>query len=495
MEFKTKPYKHQLDCFERNKDKEYYAYLMEMGTGKSKVLLDTARYMCEKNWINAILIFANKGSYTNWVESEIPAHWHNPNMDTRIFLWKASMTKKEQKEFKVINDPPFTHMRASNGKDVKEIRFLVMNIEALAYERSFKVAKKFVEMHGALVAVDESTTIKNIKAKRTKAAFKIGKLAKTRRIMTGSVVDNNPLDSFAQFEFLEPACLGFASYYSFQNHYAEMIDMTTKNSPRSFKVVTGYKNMEDLQKRMADNAFIIKKDECLDLPKKIYQKFYVELTDEQKVAYAQLTKHSLMTINDEIVSVKIVLTKLLRLHQLVCGHAKDDEGKVHTIKSNRLPALLDVLDEVSGQIIIWANYREDIFAITKAIKEAYKDVKKSEVLTYFGDTSQEDRDFAKKVFKRGADTKGVRFLVGNPQTGGYGITLTGANTVIYYSNNFDAEKRNQSEDRCHRIGQTGSVTYIDLIAKGTIDEKILEALKKKKSLSDTITTSNWQEFF
>jgi SNF2 family DNA or RNA helicase len=461
--FKTVPFNHQGDCWERNRRLKYFAYLMEMGTGKSKVLLDTASYMFDEGIINAVIIFANKGSYTNWTEQEIPAHFPYERITTEVFLWKSSMNKSEQKVFSRIFSDNMT-----------EMKILVMNIEALAYERSRKVAERFVNAYQTLAVVDESTTIKNMKAKRTKAALKIGRLAKARRIMTGSVVDNNPLDAYSQFEFLAPGCLGFQSYYSFRNYYAELADMTTKNSPRPFKIVVGYKNIDDLHKRLAKISFIIKKKECLDLPPKIYQRFEVDLTPEQKRLYEDLRQRSITEISGEMVSVKIVLTKLLRLHQLVCGHIKDDEGKVYEVPNNRVSALKTVLEEVSGQAIIWANYRDDIFAIDKFLRKEYdKDPKKEScVLTYFGDTSDANRTLAKETFKRGQDTQGKRFLVGNPQTGGYGLNLTGANTVIYYSNSFDAEKRNQSEDRAHRIGQTDKVTYIDIVAPGTIDEKV-----------------------
>lgn len=477
--FKTKPFKHQSDCFELNLRKKYFAYLMEMGTGKSKILLDTAAYMYDQGWITSLLIFANKGSYANWVTAEIPVHMPE-HISTEVFLWKSNMGIKEKAEFKKVF---IEHVG---------LKILVMNIESLAYDRSYKIAYKFANLYKTLSVVDESTTIKNPKAKRTKAAMNISKLSVARRIMTGSVVDNNPLDSYSQFEFLQPGCLGFMSFYSFRNQYAEMIDMTTKNSPRAFKVVTGYKNMNDLHERIAKNSFIIKKEECLDLPPKIYQKYEVELTVEQKKMYAELKERSLTEINDEMVSVKIILTKLLKLHQLVCGHVKDDEGNVHEVPSKRIEALDTILEEVSGQAIIWANYRDDIHTITCYLKKKYG---QGSTVTYFGDTSDEERNFAKETFKRGNDTQGVRFLVGNPQTGGYGLTLTGANTVIYYSNSFDAEKRNQSEDRAHRIGQTDKVTYIDIVATGTIDEKILEALRKKKSLAEQITISNWLGYF
>jgi SNF2 family DNA or RNA helicase len=478
--FKTKPFKHQQDCFDRSYDKKFYALLMEMGTGKSKVILDTAAWMFDAGHINAVIIFANKGSYMNWITNEIPVHMPD-HIPRKVTYWKANLGKREEA---VLN---------SFFKDSFEgLKIFVVNVEALAYQRSFAVALNFTANNRTLAVIDESTTIKNQDAKRTKSAYLIGLKAVARRIMTGSLVDNNPLDAYSQFEFLTHGCLGFTSYYSFRAQFAELDQMTTRNSPRPFKVVVGYKNIDDLRRRIAQHSFIIKKQECLDLPPKIYQKYMVDLTPEQAQAYVELAKKCITEVQGEMVSVKIVLTKLLRLHQLVCGHLKDDNGVVHEIKNNRIDALLEILEETSGQVIIWANYREDIQAIEKSLGQKFGN---EAIITYYGDTSDEERATAKMAFFRGNETKGLRFLVGNPQTGAYGLNLTGANTVIYYSNNFDAEKRNQSEDRAHRIGQTEKVTYIDLVCQNTIDEKILNALKEKKNLADTITLSNWGEFF
>ncbi len=479
--FKTVPFKHQQTVFDLSHNKKFFALLMDMGTGKSKVLLDTAAWMFDSGHIDSLLIFANKGSYSNWVTEHIPIHMPD-HITRKVFLWKGHSGRFEYEQgLKDITTVLF-----------QGLKIFIMNIEAIAYPKSFAIAYNFVKAHKCMVVVDESTTIKNQDAKRTKSAIMLGRTAKATRIMTGSVVDNRPLDAYAQFEFLCHGCLGFTSYYSFRSQYAELAEMTTKNSPRAFKVIKGYKNTEDLKRRIEQHSFIIKKEDCLDLPPKVYQKFFVELTEEQQKAYMELKKLSMTEIQGEMVSVKIVLTKLLRLHQLVCGHMKDDTGVIHHVKSNRIDAMMEVIEETNGQVIIWANYVEDIKMISEALRKEYGN---EAVITYYGDTSTEERDRAKHVFKDGNQTEGVRFFVGNPQTGGYGITLTGASTVIYYSNNFDAEKRNQSEDRAHRIGQTKTVTYVDLVARDTVDEKILEALSKKKSLSDEITSSNWKEFF
>jgi len=450
-----------------------------MGTGKSKILLDTAAYIFDQGAISALLIIANKGSYANWVTDEIPIHLPD-HIRRHVVLWQGTSTKKKQRALDALFQ-----------EQGMVLKILVMNIEALAHKSGEDMALRFVNAFPTLTVVDESTTIRNFKAKRTKAAFKVGRLSKVRRIMTGSVVDNRPLDAWAQFEFLDPGCLGFQSYYSFRNQYATMIDMTTRNSPRAFKVITGYRNVQDLHTRLSRLSFIIKKEDCLDLPKKVYQKYYVEMSDEQTKHYQQMKLLCMTEVDGELVSVKLALTQLAKFQQIVCGHVRDDEGNTHTIKNNRLTSLVNILNEVSGQAIVWCTYRHDIFAIEDALKKEFE--KASMVTTYFGDTNTEARERVRRIFKRGNDTEGCRFLVAN-KTGAHGLNLTGATTHIFFSNYFDAEIRNQEEDRSHRIGQTSKVTYIDMVSKDTVDEKVLKVLRAKKNLSDEITVSNWKEF-
>jgi len=479
--FKTVPFKHQLDAWNRTNNHKYFAFLMEMGTGKSKLLIDTAAFMYDQGWINAMIIFGLKGMYTNWIDQikeHIPDH-----IEYEIGLWSANANVTEMNKI--------LHLFYTNKLTFK---ILIMNIESLAFKRSRNLALKFTSAHNTLAVVDESTTIKNPKAARTKAAWDIGKIAKARRILTGSAVDNRPLDIWAQFQFLSNGCLGHTSFYSFKAEYAILEEMKVKNNGvfRQFKTIVGYKNLDNLKKAIEKYSFIVKKKDCLDLPPKIYQKCFVELTEEQKYHYDRLKKESFTQLSEtSLVTTKIVLTKLLRLHQLVCGHLSDDDKNIHSIPHNRLFSLSSLLEEIEGKVIIWANYRASIEEIEVHLKKEYGN---DRVLSYYGDTPQAMRDTARVAFKRGKDSI-VKFLIGNPQTAGYGLDLTAATTVIYYSNSFDAEKRNQSEDRAHRIGQTESVTYIDMIAQGTIDEKILQALKAKKNLSDLITTSNWASFF
>tara|TARA_R110002110_G_scaffold156944_1_gene352543 strand:- start:33 stop:575 length:543 start_codon:yes stop_codon:yes gene_type:complete len=179
----------------------------------------------------------------------------------------------------------------------------------------------------------------------------------------------------------------------------------------------------------------------------------------------------------------------MRLHQITCGHLKNDDGTTTTLKNNRMKELLSLLEEVEGKVIIWANYIYDIENIVKTINEEYGE---DSIVQYYGATSSDDRSKAIKNFQD--PNSKVRFFVGNPQTAGYGITLTAAQTVVYYSNGYDLEKRLQSEDRAHRIGQKKSVTYVDLIAPKTVDEKIVKALRSKMDIANTIMDEDWREW-
>jgi len=285
-------------------------------------------------------------------------------------------------------------------------------------------------------------------------------------------VTNNPLDLFSQAWFLNPHLLGFTSFYTFRAKYAEMVKITAGN--RAFTKVKGFKNLDELTRSIQSWSSRRTKLECLDLPEKIYQYYEVELTDDQKKHYKSLREKAMAELEGQLVSAPIVLTKLLRLHQLVCGHLTTDDGTVIPVDNNRMKALMEVLDEASGKVIIWATYRADIKDIAAALQEEYG---KHAAVSYFGDTTGEDRQEAVRKFQTDPE---CRYFVGNPQTGGFGITLTAATNVVYYSNSYNLEHRLQSEDRAHRIGQKHAVTYVDLICRKSVDEKIVKALREKK---------------
>ena len=449
---------------------------MEMGTGKSKVLIDNIAMLYDKGGIDAAIIVAPKGVYRNWSEKEIPMHMPEHVLN-HIAVWTPSPTKAQKKELVKLFD--ITH----------DLKILVINVEAFSTKKGVAFVEKFILAHNPLLAVDESTTIKNPKAQRTKNLLKLSINTKYRRVLTGFPVTRSPLDLYSQCYFLSPDLLGYASYYSFQNRYAQLINR--KMGARSFRQVVGYQNLEELTKNVNEFSYRVLKKECLDLPDKVYQRREVELSSEQKKVYKELKEYAMAELEShEIVSVTSVLTQILRLHQVVCGFVKHDNGEEVEIKNNRVDELINILEEVRGKTIIWANYQYDI----KRILRTLKDITGAEsVATYYGETPDEERQ---EVIRRFQDPNSeLQYLISNVQTGGYGITLTAASTVIYYSNNYDLEKRLQSEDRAHRIGQTNKVTYIDLVSKGTVDEKIVKALRNKLNLAqEVLGDEKWKDW-
>jgi len=439
---------------------------MEMGTGKSKVLIDNIAMLYDKGKINAALIVAPKGVYHNWERQELPIHMP-AHVLYQIITWSPVETKKQQAALKKL----FIHD--------EDLVIFLMNIEAFSTKKGMRIAEKFLLAHSALMAIDESTTIKSPTASRTKSVLKLRVLAKYRRILTGAPVTKSPLDLYTQCFFLDPDLLDFSSYYTFKNRYAIMVDRNV--GTHSFKHVMGYQRLDELNGKLNDFSYRVLKEDCLDLPEKVYMKRMITLTPEQKRMYGEMKKFALSELEGKKITATSVLAQLVRLHQITCGHLTLDDGDIRTLKNNRIKELLDILEETDGKIIIWAVYRHDIKEITKILSERYG---ANAVESFFGDTLDRDRqDIIDRFQDRESD---LRFFVGNPKTGGYGLTLTASHTVIYYSNSYDLETRLQSEDRAHRISQDKKVTYIDLITEGTVDELIVKNLRGKINLATKI---------
>jgi SNF2 family DNA or RNA helicase len=469
--FKSKPFAHQSKALEMSWDKEVFAYFMEMGTGKSKVLIDNIAMLFNVGKINGALIIAPKGVYKNWFDSEIPSHMPD-YVEKKVGLWRTDPNAKDLK-------PLF-----STGA---ELHILIMNVEAFSTKKGVLFAHKFLSCHNALISIDESTTIKNPNAKRTKSILSLKPLSKFRRILTGSPVTKSPLDLFSQCQFLDPWLLNQSSYYAFRTRYAVCRKINV--SGRQVEIVVGYRNLGELSEKVKPFSYRVLKDDCLDLPPKTYTKRIIELSDEQKKVYKTMKEKAIAFLNGKMVSTATVITQLMRLHQITCGHFTSDDGDVQEIKNNRIDQLMEILEEVEGKAVIWAHYRYDIKKIVEAISKKYGE---NSVVTYYGDTSTDDRQ--KAITKIQDKDSPVRFIVGTPQTGGYGITLTGASTMIYYSNGYDLEKRQQSEARIDRIGQEKPMTYIDIIAEGTVDDKIVQSLRKKVNIASEVMGEELKEW-
>jgi len=462
FKYKTKPYEHQRVALERSYNKTNYGYFMEMGCGKSKVLIDNVAWLYDQKKIDTVVIVAPKGVYRNWQVSEIPAHLRE-DIEHEVYVWNPNPNKDQQRHLK------------EGIEERKKLRIFLVNVEGFATTKVRKYMEMFVRGSSFLLAVDESTTIKNPKAKRTKALVAIGKSASFRRILTGSPVTKSPMDLYSQCGFMDTELLGHDSYYSFQGRYA--ITRTQRMGSHSFQQIVGYRNLEELSTKLDSFSYRVTKDEALDLPAKIYTVREVNLNDKQREYYMSLKKAAIVLLGDgELVSAPAVMTQLLRLQQVLCGHLKTDDGDLVEFKTNRITALLETVEEMSGKIIIWSRFRYDIIKITEELKKVYGC---DSTVNYFGDTSDSDRQAAIRRFQ----FEDARFFVANPQTAGFGLTLTAATNVIYYANDFNLETRIQSEDRCHRIGQHHPVTYVDLVTRGSIDEYIVRSLRAKIDLS------------
>jgi SNF2 family DNA or RNA helicase len=476
-EFKTEPYEHQREAIKRAGERNAFAFLMEMGTGKSKALIDNLGQLHLNKNVNFALIIAPKGVYRNWVTKEIPQHLPD-NIERRVIRWVSSPNKTQQEEMRAVKN------------EFEGLTIFVMNVESFSSKKGQAagdwLAKKFGQ--SGLIAIDESTTIKNPKAKRTKALLKIAHQFKYRRLLTGSPVTRSPMDLYSQCEFLGPRTLGFDSYYAYQGRYA-IINRKTMGA-HSFQQIVGFRHLEELTEKVDEFSFRVLKKDCLDLPEKSYTIRYVSMTDEQLKMYNEI-RHEALTLLDtgELVTVHNVITQMLRLQQVLSGHLKTDDGEMVTFPSNRMDTVMDILAETTGKVILWSRFRYDIQQLSQRIAKEYGE---RCVASYYGDTPDDERQ--EIVTKFQDPDSGLRFFIGNPSTAGYGLTLTEANTVIYYANDFNLETRIQSEDRCHRIGQKNPVTYIDLITENTIDERIVQALRNKIDLGAKVLGEEAREW-
>ena len=475
--YKLKPFDHQTESLECGWDRTEFGYFMEMGTGKSKVLIDNMGMLFLAGKLNFALVIAPKGVYRNWVAKEIPEHMSD-DVPHRVIRWVSGPNKKQKEEMRSVQD------------NFAGLTIFVMNVEAFSSLKGQKAGEWMARALGdyGMIAIDESTTIKNHKAKRTKSLMKIAAQFKYRRLLTGSPVTKSPMDIFAQTEFLRPGLLGYESYYAFQGRYAVM--QRRSMGAQAFQQIVGYKNLDELTSNIDRFSFRVLKKDCLDLPEKIYTVRYVTLTDEQAKMYSLLQQQAMLMFDDgEMVSAPAVITQMLRIQQVMSGHLKTDDGEMKYFPSRRMDALEEITEEHQGKAIIWSRFRYDIIQITEMLNKKYG---KGSAAAYFGDTSDDDRATAVLNFQN--PNHPLRFFVGNPATAGYGLTLTEANLVVYYANDFNLETRIQSEDRAHRIGQRNNVTYVDLISEGTLDEKIVESLRNKINIGAKVLGEQAREW-
>ena len=486
FKFKTEPFQHQLEEFQASCDKEFRGSFWEQGTGKSKLVLDTAAKAYIDGRIDTLFVLAPNGVHTNWITDECPTHlackWRGA-----VYHSKKASTKRHEREIKNLFD--------------EEHRLVVIafSYDGFMTPKGKKWAQKFIKQRRCLFVADESQRLKNATAKRTITAMAAAKYAPMRRILSGTPVTKSPFDVYTQMKVLDQSfwkARGFASAEAFKTYFGVFRqveipeDEDTGRRARKFMKCVAYRNLDELAELLAEASSRVVKAEVLDLPDKLYKKIYVELTPDQRSLYKQIKEEFLVELHSgDRIEAPLMLTRMLRFQQILSGYIPNEDGELLYLPENpRLRVLLDTLEDIQeGKVIIFSRFTSDIEQIVAALNK-----KEETAVHYYGATSIEERQDAKDRFQD--PDSPIRFFVGNPAACATGLTLTQARTVVYYANDFNLEYRLQSEDRAHRIGQKHAVTYIDLVARGTIDTHIVQALRNKLNIAQVVQGDNVKDW-
>lgn len=478
-QFKTKPFRHQLEAFNETKDIKSYALFWEQGCGKTKISIDQACYLYQEGKIDSVVVIAPNGVHENWMRDELPVHTPDAIRENIIpLLWKSSdATTKRSKEY------------ANSVMHSNKFCWLFMSYDAVNTASGSVFLRDFMKKKTSLMILDESHYIKNPSAMRTVNLVKLAPLSKYRRILSGTPVAQGPFDLYSQLVFIENDIWknqGIRNYTVFTKTFGLWLSrwevLEKHGYDPGFNKLISYRNIDRLTKIIAEKSSRVTKESAgLDLPPKVYSKKYFSMEKTQRSMYETLKKEALIELeNGLIIDGHTALLRLLRLQQIACGYvgSSNDEGELvlHRIneKNERIKALSEVLENITHACIIWCRFVEDINQIMDLLGD--------KAVRYDGQITSEEASESKRKFQAGE----AQYFVSNPAKGREGLTLNIAKTVIYYSNGFNLIDRLQSEDRCHRIGQDRSVDYIDIIAEGTVDEKLIEALRNKQEVASNL---------
>jgi len=452
-----KPHDFQLDAYEKLKRLHVFALFAEPGTGKTKIFTDILCSRAHENLITGVLIFAYpKGVHHQWVDEQLPQH-----------MWKSVPYKAVAWDGKTLPD-------WANFNNPNRIEIVTANIEMLISPKGRQAVEDFVATHRGklLINVDESQCIKNKSSKRHKYLSELCEGEEQRAIMTGTPIAKDLTDEWSQFYFLDPSIIGHRYKTTFHRQFCIM-------GGYEMRSVIGHRNLEKFKALTEPYIFRITKQDALDLPPKVYDKVIFDMSKEQKKHQKSLRDSFIMALESgEMSTVDSAVVAMTRLQQLSCGYIVDDEGQVHDLKENpRLEACKQIVSQRQGKIIIWCRFNRDADFLTEAFGERSREM--------VGRTPDKQRKINRADWLR--EESGVDILIAKASVIGAGHNLQGlCRTAIYYSNSFNAIERWQSEDRIHRDGTTGTVTYFDLVARDSIDAKILRSLKDKKSISSMV---------
>jgi SNF2 family DNA or RNA helicase len=478
----TKPFPHQAEVFEETKDEKTYALFWEQGVGKTKITIDTFSHQYINGDIDCVIVVAPNGVHRNWVTDELPTH-ASPAIPLRAYAYSSAKagTKRQEQEL----DALLKH----NG-----LSFLAISYDAWVTEKGKKYVWKLMKKRRVFLVLDESHRIKTPNAKRTRSILLGGKYAVSRRILSGTPVTNGPFDIYSQMLFLDAEFwknkLDIASFSAFKSYFGVWDKGYNRAQDREFEVLLDYRNLDELSEAVKGASSRVTKKQALDLPEKLYTKRYYEMSPAQKRVYEALEQEFSVWLEDgNLVTAQLAITRMLRLQQVLCGYipADGDEEPTELIdrKNNpRINVLREAIEDIQGKAIVWATWTRDIDMIMEELKAAGRNP-----VRYDGTLSDEQREESKRRFKHGDATD----FVANSQMS-EGLTLTEANTVIYYNNSYKLIDRMQSEDRAHRIGQKHPVLYVDLVCPGTRDENAIEALVAKLDVASTILGDEKKEW-
>lgn len=440
-----------------------FGELFEMGCGKTLTTIAVAGALYNLGKIDRVLVVA---------PTSVCSVWPHDLNQFATFPWEARVLlgdkKKRLKALNELENWPF-----------KALRIAVINYESTHREGIFEALAAYKP---DLIVCDESQRIKNPSAAQSKALHKLGDAAPFRMILSGTPVQNNAVDLYSQYRFLDPAVYG-ANFYAFKNRYCIMGGYGQHQ-------IVGYRNMDELVEKEHSAAYRVTKEECLDLPQQTFINRYVQFTDAEQAIYEQLRKSSFLELETgENVTATTILTMYLRLMQLTGGFLTADEStRPKQVNTAKLDALADIVDDyvvdAGKKLVIFARFRAEIAAIENLLR-----LRKIQYGSIYGDVPMEERGKIVEDFQTNPDTK---VFVAQIQTAGLGITLHAASTAVFYSYDYNYANYAQALARIHRIGQRLPVTYIHLVVDGSIDEKILAALENKEDMAKTVVDS-WRE--
>lgn len=448
-QFHLPPFKHQKVALAFCQRRKNFGLFMEMGTGKTKVILDLlGNYYRTEQIKRPSLIVAPVAVINNWKRE---AELNQPSL--RVVVAQGSQGKK---------------LLA-----VDQVKQGLADIVVINYESLWRLAEDF-DLDWFAMVLDESTRIKHRGTNQAKAIIKLGRRAARKYIMTGTPSPNSPLELYNQIRFLDPSVFG-ESWYAFRDRYAIM------GGYGGYQVL-GWKNLPELTQKLAAVSYRVLKKDCLDLPEKIYKEYRLTMDKDQSKFYKELADDLITTIGGTDIMATVVLAKLTKLRQIASGFVYRDDGHTINLDHNpKLDQLEALLTEIAPRhkLVIWTSFREELTLVSAICsKLGFKWVKLD------GTINAKERDHVVQTFQKDEE---VRVFIGQQHAGGIGITLTAADYCIFFSNDYSSEIRLQAEDRLHRIGQRNPVTYIDLIMKGTLDSTIKRMLIQKEQLAASLT--------